>query len=211
MNATFEAGKFYHIYNHTVGGEMLFREQENYRYFLKRYTDFIPPVAETFAYCLMPNHFHLLVRIREEDVLKEYLAQLMEEKKQRPKVVDPSGVFSVHEFVMLQFKHFLNGYTQAVNRRYNRKGGLFLHFLRRKAVLSPSYYSKLVSYLHWNPVHHGFCQYPDQWPHSSYLSLISELPTQLARNEVIHWFGSKELFISNHSVTPDSLVDFGAD
>jgi len=56
-----EVEKCYHIYNHAVGNENLFRCDENYRYFLKKYAEHISPIADTFAYCLMPNHFHLSV------------------------------------------------------------------------------------------------------------------------------------------------------
>ncbi len=144
MDATFEAGKYYHLYNHAIGGESLFRQEENYSYFLKRYASFVPPVADTFAYCLMPNHFHVLIRIREEKDLKHHYEHLREAKQQQPQVIDEEGNLDVHLFVMLQFKHFLNGYTQAINKRFQRKGGLFLHFLRRKEVSDFDYFTRLV-------------------------------------------------------------------
>lgn len=58
--------KYYHIYNHANGDENLFREQKNYEYFLEKYKQHISPIAETIAWCLMPNHFHLLVKIKKE-------------------------------------------------------------------------------------------------------------------------------------------------
>lgn len=59
--------KYYHIYNHANGDENLFREQKNYEYFLEKYKQHINPIAETIAWCLMPNHFHLLVKIKTEE------------------------------------------------------------------------------------------------------------------------------------------------
>lgn len=65
-----ESGKFYHIYNRGINGCNLFYEPENYEYFLHLYDKYISPVAETYAWVLMRNHFHLLVRIKkEEDIL----------------------------------------------------------------------------------------------------------------------------------------------
>ena len=55
----------YHIYNHANGDDNIFREQDNYRFFLEKYVKYINPVADTFAYCLMRNHFHLMVRIKD--------------------------------------------------------------------------------------------------------------------------------------------------
>lgn len=57
-------GRFYHVYNRGINGETLFREERNYRYFLNKYAHHVTPVADTYAHCLMPNHFHLLIRIR---------------------------------------------------------------------------------------------------------------------------------------------------
>ena len=58
-------GQYYHIYNRGNNGETIFRDARNYPYFLKLYAEYVEPVAETYAYCLLPNHFHFLVRIRK--------------------------------------------------------------------------------------------------------------------------------------------------
>jgi REP element-mobilizing transposase RayT len=60
-----QPGFYYHIYNHANGSENLFLNEDNYNFFLKKYSSYIRPVADTFAYCLMPNHIHVLVRIKE--------------------------------------------------------------------------------------------------------------------------------------------------
>ena len=56
----------YHIYNRGVNRENIFIEERNYAYFSSLYIKYIEPVAETFAYCLLRNHFHILVRIKPE-------------------------------------------------------------------------------------------------------------------------------------------------
>jgi len=58
-----EPGQMYHIWTHANGTENLFQTSDNYHYFLKKYAVYINPIADTFAYCLMPNHLHLMVRI----------------------------------------------------------------------------------------------------------------------------------------------------
>jgi putative transposase len=62
-----QPGQVYHFYNRGNNGEDLFREERNYAYFLKLCAMHILPVADTFAYCLMRNHFHLMVRIKSDD------------------------------------------------------------------------------------------------------------------------------------------------
>ena len=60
----------YHIFNHANGFENVFREDENFRFFLEKYRLFISPIAETYAYCLLPNHFHFVIRIRRWEVIE---------------------------------------------------------------------------------------------------------------------------------------------
>jgi len=62
-----EPDNFYHIYNHAVSKENIFRSEENFDFFLKKYHKYISPIADTFAYCLMPNHFHFAVKIKSAD------------------------------------------------------------------------------------------------------------------------------------------------
>lgn len=57
--------QYYHIYNRANGSEKMFVNDGNYFFFLQRYHYYISPIAETFAYCLMPNHFHFLVKMKD--------------------------------------------------------------------------------------------------------------------------------------------------
>jgi hypothetical protein len=60
-----EFGEYYHIYNRGINRGRIFFEERNYDYFLQLYAQHVVPIAETYAYCLLPNHFHFLVRIRD--------------------------------------------------------------------------------------------------------------------------------------------------
>ncbi|KQR72302.1 hypothetical protein ASF92_03145 [Pedobacter sp. Leaf176] len=66
----FHPDNFYHIFNHAVGKENLFNYHDNYIFFLSKFDDYVSPIAKTFCYCLMPNHFHILVQIRDEDIIR---------------------------------------------------------------------------------------------------------------------------------------------
>jgi len=64
-----QPGQYYHLYNRGNNRENIFREERNYTYFLRLYAKHIEPVAETYAYCLLRNHFHVLVKIRDAEHL----------------------------------------------------------------------------------------------------------------------------------------------
>jgi REP element-mobilizing transposase RayT len=67
---TLSPGKFYHIYNCGINGENLFRRQEDYERFLWLLEKYILPICEVYAWVLMKNHFHFLVKIKENLVYK---------------------------------------------------------------------------------------------------------------------------------------------
>ena len=66
-----EHGYYYHIYNHGVGERDLFDETANYEYFLRLYDKYVSSIAETYAWVLMKNHFHFLVRIKEVNEIQD--------------------------------------------------------------------------------------------------------------------------------------------
>jgi putative transposase len=58
----FEPGNYYHVFNRGVNKEKIFFERENYVFFLRRMREYlICQDVDVIAYCLMPNHFHLIV------------------------------------------------------------------------------------------------------------------------------------------------------
>ncbi|WP_448518873.1 transposase [Rhodoflexus sp.] len=188
LKTPLEAGKFYHIYNRGINGENIFRTHENYHHFLSLYTTYCEPVAETYAYCLLRNHFHLLVRIADD--LPTY-AMLYPELPETPKsqqIVEPHR----------QFGHFFNAYAQSFNKAFDRTGSLFEKRYERKWVDSDSYFTSLVYYIHHNPQKHGFVADFRTYPYSSYQSHLSIQNTRLKRDAVHRWFGGVKDFEEFH-------------
>jgi len=179
-------GHYYHIYNRGNNGIDVFLEPENYYHFLRLYAKYIEPIADTYAWCLLKNHFHILIRIKDPSEINE--RNLTYSTIEKPKVIEPYR----------QFSHLFNAYTQAINKRYQRTGSLFEKNFERKLVTNEKYFQKLIFYIHNNPVHHGFVKQMNLYPWSSYESVVSEKPTLLKRKEVIDLFGSKEDFIDYH-------------
>ncbi len=181
-----EYGEYYHIYNRGINSCSIFKESSNYEHFLRLYDNYISPVADTFAWVLMGNHFHLLVRIKEECEIGFIPT---DDKAKIPKQYKPVN----------QFKHLFNAYAQAFNKQYKRTGGLFETPFERIVVESEEYFKELVMYIHYNPVKHGFCSHPNDYPWSSYGTCLSESPTKLKREMVLNWFGDREQFRLMHS------------
>jgi REP element-mobilizing transposase RayT len=181
----------YHIFSRAVGAEKLFLNDENYRYFLHKLNEHISSVASLWAYCLIPNHFHLLVEIKSESDIK-----LAFEKAKKSKTFQPE---LISDFVMERFSNCLNAYTKAFNKQNKRQGALFMNYLRRVEMENDSQFTSTLFYVHKNPVHHGLVKEIGPWKWSSFPAYLSEAPTKLKRNEGLEWFGGQEEFIKFHN------------
>jgi putative transposase len=213
---------FYHLYNHGNGNDDIFRNRGNYLYFLSKYASYLNPIVDTYAYCLMPNHFHFLIQIHPEETLitffSEWKKQRMLEKMtlaQRELVQDTLVVEIKKEtlpnLIAQHISHFLNGYTQGFNKQQQRKGSLFLDNIQRKPVENEAYFTNLIHYIHSNPVHHGFTKEIEDWEFSSFHAFLSEHKTSLQRQKVLSWFGQLAGFRAVHDQPPqkiDAKLDF---
>lgn len=183
-------GGLYHVLNHANGDERLFREEQNYACFLLKYRLHISPVAQPLAWCLLPNHYHFLVRIKQPDCIKAVFALM----KKKP----PENNDSFSDFIMQQFSNWQNSYAKAVNKVYARKGSLFMDYIRRVRIESPEPMAGTVFYVHKNPVHHGFAKTISDWPKTSYKEYVTRKVDLVDSDEVMAWFETIENFILFH-------------
>lgn len=185
------ADRMYHITGRAVGNEKLFLHNENYRFFLQQFDKYISPVADTFAWALLPNHFHFLIRVRPYFQLLEHYKKIKSHGKEEDNW-QPA-------FVMKRFSNLLNSYVKSFNKVNNRQGALFIDYMRRLEVKTDAHYTATIFYIHKNPVHHGCCKQIIDWQWSSYKTILSEAPTKIERQSILAWFGGQEKFIEYHS------------
>ncbi|MDM8564111.1 hypothetical protein QUF74_00485 [Candidatus Halobeggiatoa sp. HSG11] len=187
-----EHGEYYHIYHRGNNRDSIFFEAKNFEYFLKLYVKYIVPVADTFAYCLMKNHFHFLVRIKtvEEQMsvlTPEEVSQILE-TSMSIKVLNPTQ----------QVSNLLNSYTKSINKAYQRVGSLFQGCFGRIHVDSDSYFIHLVTYIHRNPEKHGFVDDFRTYPYSSYHAISHQKASQIKSEDVLKWFDNLDTFNNCH-------------
>lgn len=185
------AATFYHVYNRANGSEKLFREERNYPFFLKKFSKYISPIANIHAYCLMSNHFHFLIRIKQEDALRKYFEQEGKLKKYKfPEQLDT--------MLSQQFSNLFNSYSKSYNKTYQRMGSLFIPNFKKKEVTTKSYLTNLVHYIHNNPIHHGVVKDLNHWPHNSCHNLLYQKQSLLKIEYLPGLYSSKEEFSAFH-------------
>ena len=169
-------GQTYHLYSRGNNRQSIFVQERNYRHFLQLYGQHVQPIADTYAYCLLPNHFHFLLHIRDVD------------GGSGPEGKQPSQCVS----------NLLNAYARAFNRAQQRSGSLFQRPFGRKLVTSDAYFAWLIAYIHQNPQKHGLVDDFRDWDCSSYHALLSNRPTRLNRQEVLDRFDGSTAFVAFH-------------
>ena len=191
MNIPLNPDSFYHLYNRANGNEQLFISDENYHYFLKRYKQLICSVADTYAYCLMPNHFHFLVKIKSRKTLRE-LSEFQNDK-------------DIPQLISKRFSNLFSSYAQSYNKQQGRMGSLFMRGFKRKQVKTEAYFRKLVLYIQFNPIVHGYCSSLNEWKFCSYKAILSKQKTIIKRKETIAYFDDLENFKFCHLNPPKKM------
>ena len=170
----FQPGEQYHIYNRGNNHQTIFFNEENYLFFLKKLKVQIIPHCDLLCWCLMPNHFHLIINANEHSC------------KQRKSF----GNSYIHE-LSYQIGILLSTYTQAINKQNKTSGSLFQQKTKSK-ILDSKYDSKKDNYLinamhytHQNPWKAGLVKKMEDWPYSSFCDYAGFRNGQLCNKSLL--------------------------
>lgn len=185
-------GLFFHIYNRGNNGEDLFIEERNYNYFLRKFFKYLHDFLDIYVYCLMPEHFHFIVKIKNLDdgncdffkIPIDFCKQLSPIEK--------------------AFKDFFISYSKSINKAYGRTGSLFQYKYKRNLIGSLEEMCRLIAYIHTNPVRRGLCNNFDDWYYSSYNSIVQLSRVSDVCSDIVNMFGGLNSFKNFHENYNDS-------
>lgn len=144
---SFEVNRFYHIYNRGNNKEKIFFNDSNYLFFLRKIKIELTPACELIAYCLMPNHYHLLIFFGEQHA--NFRQSIGMQNLQR-------------KIGTLQ-----SSYTRAINQQRSRVGSLFQARFKIVEIESLQQAITCFNYIHRNPIKARLVNDPRSW-HSSF-------------------------------------------
>lgn len=166
----FIPGLIYHIYKRGNNKQKIFFNERNYQYFREKLVIHVADHCDLLAYCLMPNHFHLMIRATEKTIL-------VPEKNKISKTVLSDGI-----------RVLLSSYSRAINIQENRTGSLFTQNTNAKLVLdltkNTMYPEYCFLYIHHNPYNAGLVSHPKDWPYSSYNEYIEPNAVSICNTNV---------------------------
>ena len=155
----YEYGNYYHLVNRGCNRELIFRDDSDYLELIKRMkkSDH-KSYVKLIAWCLMPNHYHLLVQQISEKSASRWLG-----------------------FVF-------NGYSHYFNLKYERTGTIFESRVRTRLITDNIYLFRVIQYIHLNPVIAGMVSDPLDWDFSNYADWIGSTKSELTDYEFIDEF-----------------------
>jgi putative transposase len=158
----FEAGQVYHVYNRGNNKQPIFFTDANYIYLLQKIKAEWRKYADILCYCLMPNHFHFMIRPNEAGCQQLVLAGNISNLQNLSKAIGKT----------------LSSYTKAINIQNKTTGNLFqkktkAKILTRDSKISSVYESKdyLITcfyYIHQNPLKANLVKDLKNWLYSSF-------------------------------------------
>ncbi len=190
----FEKGNLYHIYNQGNNRQKTFFNQENYLFFLRKIKTHIVPYADVLAWCLMPNHFHLMVFVKEIEIPVDSHGVtpllIAEGTNKKGVVFKQSHPVTRMRSINQSLAILLRSYTRAINKQEQRSGALFREGTKAECLncfdgITPSFYNTnagtkihiddpekqypqiCFNYIHKNPVKANLVKYETGWEFSS--------------------------------------------
>jgi putative transposase len=180
---------------------------------LKRYDHYTSAFLETYSWILLPNHFHILAKVKSTESILNYLGnkyshEICETEKKFLRQIIP-----IHDLIDNVFQRFLISYAMSFNNVHKRKGNLLHRPFKHVKVNDESQFTQTVIYINANAQKHKIVSDFTKYKWSSYDTIISEKPTKLFRRELLDWFGGKDQFIktlkeqTKYYYTCDTLLD----
>jgi putative transposase len=186
----FETAYLYHIYNQGNNRQKIFFSRRNYLFFIDKIKIHVVPFADILAWCLMPNHFHLMVHVNYTSLptvgvtARKISAQGSHPDSTQRTFKDSIGIM-------------LRSYTRSINNQQYRSGALFreetkAECLTRVDGITPAWYDTIggtkinikdpvksypqicFNYIVQNPLKAGIVKYPGDWEYSSFRETINK-------------------------------------
>ncbi len=179
--APFIENHYYHIFNRGNNREPIFFNEANYYYFISLIAKYIAMVADIIAYCLLVNHFHLLIKTKP----------------------------TTKEAISEQFRRLFIAYSQAVNKEQKRSGSLFRKPFKRKPITHDNQLLQSIYYIHLNPEKHHIAKDYTKYKWSSYKQIVKKENILVAVDATLAVFGSRQGFIEMHRLAHQELKQEG--
>jgi len=200
--ARLKSNSFYHVFNRTNNKEILFKNSDDYLFFLDRTKRYLSDYFDVYAYCLLGNHFHFLLKTKPTQTILSRL-----KSKSKVNLIKSEIVLTeytelddetIHDMFRIQLLRLFTAYSKNYNKLYGRSGNLFYRPFKRILIEDKEYLKSLILYIHKNPVKHLITSNFKNFEWSSYYDYINEENELINTNEGLKLFNGLDQFNELH-------------
>lgn len=205
----FENGQIYHVFNRGNNAQAVFFNRENYLFFLDKIRKGLLPHADILAWCLMPNHFHLMIVVNHIEVAfsEQALATDSEGFTSSETLTRSSRLRTLNDSIGI----ILRSYSRAIQKQEKITGSLFQKETKALCLTEPefapayfvthfgmmgnldlpetNYLNVCFDYIHLNPVNGKLATEPGDWEFSSYQDYFCGRKGKLVNRELAKELG----------------------
>lgn len=205
FKAPFEPERFYHVVFRSIDGVKLFLNNNQKQIFLSKWIQFMQPFCRVWAYCLLENHAHLVLKIEKAQSIYDLVEKwgIDEQTKAIRNYLSDKSESHFDEMLERQVNRFLVSYVNTFNNEIARKGGLFQKPFRRVLIAEENHLQQAIVYVHANAQKHGIVKDYLLHPDHSYHEIIKDSTLYVDSFAVLDFFGDKSVFISVHKEQVD--------
>ncbi len=178
--AKYSHGNFYHVFNRASGKQLLFKEVQNYYYFLNRFHYHLSDYVTLHVWCLIPNHFHFLIQIKEEEDMRPIHKNA-----------------DLHKIITNKFKNFFLSYSMSFKLMFEQSSNVFSQKYKHVRLYKEDDLRQVLMYLHRNPKHHNIGDWQNfRW--SSYKEILHANSKNENACFIINLFSGKAEYVKAH-------------
>ncbi|MFO7878836.1 MAG: hypothetical protein R6V52_02205 [Bacteroidales bacterium] len=169
-------GRTYHVYNRGNNSQQVFFRERDFFLFQELMQIFILPIADLYAYCLLRNHFHFVLKVKENRVYKYNIKNAPKEKIEKWACIERPEDYKSRGLKIpnpsRHLSHMFNSYAKCLNKKYVRHGSIFEKPFRRREIHGKNDLKNVIVYVNNNAVHHRIVRSTIEYPWSSFGEVV---------------------------------------
>lgn len=201
FKATFFYEAAYHIVFKSVDGLFLFKQPANYALFLDRFKAFTDTILDIWAYSLLQNHVHLIVKVKSAIAIQKTftaIEPIQQTVAMKALLANSMDEIYLDAVIERQINSFMVSYTSTINNKENRKGGFFQKPFKRILIADDTYLQQAVIYVHANAEKHQLVDSFLKYRYSSFDEILAGNSLYVNTQAVIKFFGNVKNFNELH-------------
>ena len=203
LKAQFYPDEYYHIVCKSIDGILLFNDDKDHQVFNERFKKFASDFLDIWSYCHIPNHTHHVIKIKSIDSINHFIKKLAPQQlgfAMKAFIADIDNPILFDNLITRQMNSFLVSFSNYINNKYNRKGGIFQKPFKRIIIENDAHLQQAIIYTNANAQKHGIIDDYKHFQYSSYSHALKNDQYFIDSKNMLQFFEGLANFLSVHDL-----------